>query len=205
MRYQGKITTWKDDQGFGFITPNMGGEPVFVHIKAFANRQRRPAGSEIVTYEMANDAKGRLQARNVAYVSERRAAPQSSSGPSRLPLVLAALFLVFVAFIGLTARVPLGLLGLYAGASLVTFIAYAIDKSAAQSGRWRTQENTLHLLALIGGWPGALIAQNRLRHKSRKGSFLLVFWATALLNCGGLAWLLTAPGGRALRSTFGIG
>jgi cold shock CspA family protein len=35
MRYQGKITTWKDDQGFGFITPNMGGEPVFVHIKAF--------------------------------------------------------------------------------------------------------------------------------------------------------------------------
>ena len=204
MRYQGKITSWKDDQGFGFITPNMGGEPVFVHIKAFANRQRRPAGSEIVTYEMASDAKGRLQARNVAYVGERRAAPRSSSGPSRLPLVIAALFLVFVAFIGLTARVPLGLLGLYAGASLVTFIAYAIDKSAAQSGRWRTQESTLHLLALIGGWPGALIAQNRLRHKSRKGSFLLVFWVTVLLNCGGLIWLLSTTGGRVLRSTLGI-
>ena len=205
MRYQGKITTWKDDQGFGFITPNMGGEPVFVHIKAFANRQRRPAGSEIVTYEMASDGKGRLQARNVAYVSERRATPLRPSGPSRLPLAIAALFLVFIAFFGLTARVPLGLPGLYAGASLVTFIAYAIDKSAAQSGRWRTQESTLHLLALIGGWPGALIAQNRLRHKSRKGSFLLVFWATVLLNCGGLIWLLSAPGGRALRSTFGIG
>jgi uncharacterized membrane protein YsdA (DUF1294 family)/cold shock CspA family protein len=204
MRYQGRITSWKDDQGFGFITPNMGGEPVFVHIKAFANRQRRPAGSEIVTYEMTNDAKGRLQARNVAYVSERRAVPLRASGLSPWPLAIAALFLVFIAFFGLTARVPLGLLGLYAGASLVTFIAYAIDKSAAQSGRWRTQESTLHLLSLIGGWPGALIAQNRLRHKSRKGSFLLVFWATALLNCGGLAWLLTAPGGRALRSTFGI-
>jgi len=205
MRYQGKITNWKDDQGFGFITPNMGGEPVFVHIKAFANRQRRPAGSEIVTYEMVSDAKGRLQARNVAYVSERREVPLRASDLSPWPLAIAALFLVFIAFFGLTARVPLGLLGLYAGASLVTFIAYAIDKSAAQSGRWRTQESTLHLLALIGGWPGALIAQNRLRHKSRKASFLLVFWATALLNCGGLAWLLTAPGGRALRSTFGIG
>ena len=99
---------------------------------------------------------------------------------------------------------PLGLLGLYAGASLVTFIAYAIDKSAAQSGRWRTQESTLHLLALIGGWPGALIAQNRLRHKSRKGSFLLVFWVTVLLNCGGLIWLLSTTGGRVLRSTLGI-
>jgi uncharacterized membrane protein YsdA (DUF1294 family) len=153
---------------------------------------------------MASDTKGRLQARNVAYVSERRAAPRSSSGPSRLPLVLAALFLVFVAFIGLTARVPLGLLGLYAGASLVTFIAYAIDKSAAQSGRWRTQESTLHLLALIGGWPGALIAQNRLRHKSRKGPFLLAFWVTVLLNCGGLIWLLSTAGGQVLRSTLGI-
>lgn len=205
MRYQGKITAWKDDQGFGFITPNMGGEPVFVHIKAFANRQRRPAGSEIVTYEMASDGKGRPQARNVAYISERRATALRPSGPSRLPLAAAALFLVFIAFFGLTARVPLGLPGLYLGASLVTFIAYAIDKSAAQSGRWRTQESTLHLLALIGGWPGALIAQNRLRHKSRKASFLLVFWATVLVNCASLAWLLSAPGSRALRSTFGIG
>ena len=133
MRYQGKITTWKDDQGFGFITPNMGGEPVFVHIKAFANRQRRPAGSEIVTYEMASDAKGRLQARNVAYVSERRAAPRSPSGPSRLPLAIAALFLIFIAFFGLTVRVLFGFLGLYFGVSFVTFIVYVFDKLVVQN------------------------------------------------------------------------
>lgn len=205
MRYQGKITSWKDDQGFGFITPNMGGEPVFVHIKAFTNRQRRPAGSEIVTYEMASDGKGRSQACHVAYVSERRAVPLKTSGPSRLPLVIAVLFLIFIAIFGLTARVPLGLLGLYLGASLVTFVAYALDKSAAQGGRWRTQESTLHLLALIGGWPGALIAQNRLRHKSRKTSFQLVFWMTVLLNCGGLGWLLSTPGNPVLRSAFGLG
>ncbi|MDP3638593.1 MAG: DUF1294 domain-containing protein, partial [Azonexus sp.] len=83
--------------------------------------------------------------------------------------------------------------------------AYALDKSAAQGGRWRTQESTLHLLALIGGWPGALIAQNRLRHKSRKTSFQLVFWMTVLLNCGGLGWLLSTPGNPVLRSAFGLG
>ena len=210
MRYQGKITTWKDDQGFGFITPNMGGEPIFVHIKAFANRSRRPLANEIVTYELANDTQGRQQARQVAHVAPsahfggRRAVPARASGTSRLPLAIAGLFLVFVAFAGLTARLPLIIVGLYVGASLITFIAYAIDKSAAQSGRWRTQESTLHLLALIGGWPGALIAQNRLRHKSRKTAFQVVFWATALLNCGGLAWLLKAPGGQALRSAIGI-
>ena len=49
MRQQGKITKWKDDQGFGFITPDSGGEQVFVHIKSFSNRQRRPIGNEIVT------------------------------------------------------------------------------------------------------------------------------------------------------------
>jgi cold shock CspA family protein len=49
MRHQGKITSWKDEQGFGFITPNVGGNQVFVHVKAFIGRQKRPVGHEIVT------------------------------------------------------------------------------------------------------------------------------------------------------------
>jgi uncharacterized membrane protein YsdA (DUF1294 family) len=57
---------------------------------------------------------------------------------------------------------------IYAGASLIAFVAYALDKAAARAGRWRTQESTLHLLALIGGWPGALLAQRQFRHKTAR-------------------------------------
>ena len=67
-------------------------------------------------------------------------------------------------------------------------IVYAADKSAARRHEWRTPERTLHLLALVGGWPGALVAQTVFRHKSRKTSFRIVFWTTVALNCGALAW-----------------
>jgi uncharacterized membrane protein YsdA (DUF1294 family) len=72
-------------------------------------------------------------------------------------------------------------------ASAAAFIAYAVDKSAARRGARRLPERWLHLLAAIGGWPGALAAQRLLRHKSRKTEFLLVFWLTVALNCGLLA------------------
>ena len=68
------------------------------------------------------------------------------------------------------------------GLSLAAFMAYAFDKSAAVSGRWRTAENTLHLFALAGGWPGALLAQQLLRHKTSKPGFVGVFWITVALN-----------------------
>jgi uncharacterized membrane protein YsdA (DUF1294 family) len=84
---------------------------------------------------------------------------------------------------------PVLVLGLYAMASIAAFAAYAFDKSAAKNGRWRTPERTLLALGLIGGWPGALLAQRVLRHKSRKISFQLSFWASVMLNCGALIWL----------------
>lgn len=202
MRYQGKITTWKDDKGFGFITPNADGKQVFVHINSFSNRQRRPVGNESVTYELKVDAKGRAQAENVTFAGERIPSP-GPPGRSNIPLSLAALFLAFVAGATFAGKLPLAVLGLYLAASAVAFIAYALDKAAAKSDRWRTHESTLHLFGLMGGWPGALAAQRLLRHKWKKASFQVVFWATVILNCAALGWLLSSSGVGTLRSIFG--
>ena len=205
MRYQGKITRWKDEQGYGFIAPNMGGDEVFLHIKAFQPRQPRPAGDEIVTYELAFDAKGRPRAAAVAVVVGAGRRPvRGNAGPSRFPLWVAGLFFAFVGVSTATGKLPPVLLGGYVVISLIAFAAYALDKSAAQDGRWRTPENTLHLLALLGGWPGALVAQDRLRHKSSKTSFLVIFWMTAALNCAVLGLYLMPNGGKVLRAALGV-
>lgn len=199
MRYQGRITNWKDDRGFGFIVQNGGTEQVFVHVKSFKSRQQRPVGNEIVTYEVTTDAKGRKQAVNVAF-AVNALEPARPPKTGTLTLYLAAFFLVFVASATLARKLPMVVLGLYLGGSLITYLVYAMDKSAARQGAWRTKEDTLHLLGVVGGWPGALLAQKQLRHKSRKASFQAVFWTTVVINCGALGWLLTPSGGALIRS-----
>jgi uncharacterized membrane protein YsdA (DUF1294 family)/cold shock CspA family protein len=202
MRYQGRITIWKDNQGFGFITPNGGGEPVFLHIKTFSNRQRRPVGNELVTYELTVDERRRLRAVDVAFVGESRV--ERSTGGSRWgPTAFVALFLVFVTGAVITGKLPLAVLGVYFAASVIAFLVYWYDKSAAEKSLWRTQESTLHLFGLIGGWPGALLAQKLFRHKSRKREFQAVFWATVVLNCAALVVYASPTASRAVLSIFG--
>lgn len=77
----------------------------------------------------------------------------------------------------------------YAAASLIAFLVYAADKFAARRNERRIPERTLHLLALAGGWPGGMLAQRMLRHKSRKPVFHFVLWTSALLHLAALAWL----------------
>ena len=199
MRTKGKITTWNDDKGFGFITPSTGGKQVFVHVKAFSNRNQRPEIDQLVTYALSTDGKGRPSAIKATLAGDRLPERLKRSNDSLL-VIVAASFLVVVGAAVLAAEMPPLVLVLYMVASLITFIVYAVDKSAAQKGAWRTQESTLHLLSLVGGWPGALLAQQKLRHKSKKQSFRTVFWLTVLLNCGVFVWLLTPTGAVTLRA-----
>lgn len=117
-----------------------------------------------------------------------------------LSVIIAGLFLIIVGGAVVLSKIPPLIFAIYVVVSLITFIIYAVDKSAARKGTWRTQESTLHLLSLVGGWPGALIAQQTLRHKSRKQPFRAVFWVTVLINCGAFIWLFTPAGSDLLQS-----
>ncbi|MBB1627317.1 DUF1294 domain-containing protein [Achromobacter sp. UMC71] len=94
-------------------------------------------------------------------------------------------------------HVPLWVGLAYLMLSLITFGIYARDKALARAGRWRIPERTLHGLALIGGWPGALLAQRWLRHKSVKRPFRMGYWITVVLNIA-LFVAFWSPAGRAL-------
>jgi uncharacterized membrane protein YsdA (DUF1294 family)/cold shock CspA family protein len=197
MRYQGKVTNWKDDQGFGFVTPNGGGQKAFVHIKAFSKSAYRPTDGDIITYELATDERSRFFAKNIQF-AVGSAMPSTSNKSHSLGLYFAITFFLLIVISALLGLLPLTIVGLYFSLSIVTFLAYAIDKSAARNNRWRIKESTLHLFSLIGGWPGALVAQKALRHKSKKQEFQTVFWVTVISNCFILGWLLVTKSG----STF---
>jgi uncharacterized membrane protein YsdA (DUF1294 family)/cold shock CspA family protein len=194
LQLQGKISTWNDEKGFGFITPLSGGERIFVHIKAIKNHHQRPQLNQVVYYTRSKDKQGRFCAVDVVYVGAPSASPQRT-----IQQIAALMFVVlFFAALGILTFVmqviPLFVIALYTIASVVTFISYAVDKAAAQKGGWRTAEATLHSLSLFGGWPGALIAQQALRHKSSKAEFKGVYKFTAVLNVAVTFWLLTPHG-----------
>jgi uncharacterized membrane protein YsdA (DUF1294 family)/cold shock CspA family protein len=190
MRIKGSITTWNDEKGFGFITPDGGGKQVFIHISDFNNRTHRPELNQQVVYTLSHDKQNRVCAKNATLAGDKLR--KKSRG---LPSIIFALsFLVIVSVAVLLDKAPPLILYVYLIASLLTFLKYALDKSAAKKSKWRTPESTLHLFSIVGGWPGALIAQQILRHKSKKLSFRIVFWFTVLLNCGGVAWILTPNG-----------
>lgn len=78
----------------------------------------------------------------------------------------------------------------YLLASLVCFIAYARDKSAARRRTRRTPERSLLLMGLVGGWPGGWLAQRSLRHKTLKLPFRHWFWLTVGVNVAALGGAL---------------
>lgn len=130
---------------------------------------------------MQREAPKRPQAR------PQRAAPRPSALPGAL-LILA--YVALWTWANAQGRLPSAMAAVVAGLSVLTFGVYGADKQAARTGQRRTPENTLHLLALAGGWPGAWAAQRWFRHKTSKARFIAAYRATVWLHLAVvLAWV----------------
>jgi uncharacterized membrane protein YsdA (DUF1294 family)/cold shock CspA family protein len=198
QRLQGVVSQWDADKGYGFITVAGSGERLFAHARAFGLRPNRPYVGEAVSFEVGLDAQGKRRARKLRGTAPPSAPPAAPAAPASPPkrdasriLLLIPLFAAWVLACELVWGLPRWLWGAYSAMSLATFIVYWGDKRAAQRGSWRVAEGTLHALALFGGWPGALLGQELLRHKSAKRSFRRAFWATVLVNVLVFAALFT--------------
>jgi len=111
-----------------------------------------------------------------------RARPTRSRRSGRSGYLVIAVFLLSYAVIGMIRPVPLWVAAVYSLASMAAFIVYAVDKSAARANRRRVSERNLLLVGLLGGWPGAIVAQQLLRHKTQKASFRRAFWVSVVVN-----------------------
>jgi uncharacterized membrane protein YsdA (DUF1294 family)/cold shock CspA family protein len=185
MRIDGTLKSWNDERGFGFINPTQGGQEIFVHIKAFQGRTERPQVGQRLTFEIEVNSDGKKRAKlvqqgRIARVSRGRRDSPAQWGTASYFAIPA--FLLVYALVATIWRVSNWVAALYLAASVVCFVVYVVDKSAAVAGRWRVSESTLIFLGLVGGWPGAIVAQQVSRHKSNKAAFRSVFWGSVVLN-----------------------
>ena len=172
----GQIIEWNEAKGYGFVGD--GKQRVFAHIRDFTERPHSPQPGDTVTYTLGTDRQGRTCAQSI-----------------RLPFTgmpLRCVHFIGLAFLLVTPAIAIArlfwtdlawaLTGWVVLASAITYGLYAWDKRCAQRGEWRISEQFLHIWELIGGWPGAFLAQRRLRHKSAKFSYLFTFWLIIALH-----------------------
>ena len=180
-RETGVVKAWNPDRGFGFVE-RPAAPDLFLHIKAFPRGAPDPAVGDEVTFEVEVQPDGKLRAAQARRAGESYVPPVRPTSPIIGTLAILAFAAIYVLVELYWGPVPLWVLFLYLGVSAITFGSYAIDKSAARLKQRRVAETSLILLGMLGGWPGAILAQQLLRHKTAKRSFRAVFWVSVLIN-----------------------
>jgi len=167
-----KIVEWDNQRGYGFLQVGKG--RVFLHHRDFAERHKRPAVGDFIRFTVGLDAKGRTCAKDAVHVND--------GGRIRVVAVILLAGLLVLPAIALHRR---GMDFRWVGAYVLvmgalSYWCYATDKRRAREKAWRVSEGSLHLTELLGGWPGAFLAQRHLRHKCSKAGYQSVFWLIVL-------------------------
>lgn len=211
MRIEGAFKAWNDDRGFGFIQRGPGEPDVFVHINNCQLGALRPSLGMRVSLEVSKAADGKLSAKEVRLLKPTPGSPTEQAAvkqrreprePARtgrgwdktsliaLGVLVGSFSLISIIWQqGAYVWMALG----YVVMSCVSALVYVFDKDAAERGLWRVSEETLHVIDVLGGWPGAILVQQLLRHKTAKMAFRVVFWTSVIMNmlvCWGLMLLL---------------
>jgi uncharacterized membrane protein YsdA (DUF1294 family)/cold shock CspA family protein len=187
MRLEGKVIKWQNDKGFGFIEPINGSPDLFFHENFLRNQSRRPVVGDEVTFEITTNQEEKKRAERILFRGERD--PWKSDKVFDVFYSsLSCVFLICIGVLVFLEKIDPIVLILYLLLSLITYFLYRQDKIKAKNDEWRTPEKKLHFFSLIGGWPGALIAQRLLRHKSRKQSFQVFFYITVILNISAISF-----------------
>lgn len=198
MTRTGTIQRWDAARAFGFIRGDGGGAEVFFHVRDWQGSHPPKLGARVRYEEIHVGGKGPrgmavapesgtaarpAPARAARPAASARTAPHPAASGGAAWIWLALPVWVAVLATGIVlGRLPAWVAGALLALNAATFAVYMADKAAAQNGTWRTRESTLHLLSLLGGWPGARLAQGLFRHKSSKASFQQTYAATVLLN-----------------------
>lgn len=211
MQLTGKVVFWQDEKGFGFLICDQTNQKLFFHIRDLlpnpaTNIKARPVEGDSLLFNMGSDKQGRpiATALQLQRSSAAEQMPQVTSSRKNtvdlayaqdLALYFRAAFLMLVIIALLFGTLPYLLPMLYLEASLFTYWLYQADKNAAIARQsQRLPEESLQMFSLIGGWPGALVAQKKLAHKRSKPLFQREFWLIVLANCLLLVWLLSQHG-----------
>lgn len=181
---RGRIAQWDAHRGFGFIEREDRRGQVFLHFKDFKAKGVLPSVGDSVEFRLGLDPKGRECAMAAALLpGVTLKFPQDELAGTEIgrvkvwEMALLSGLLVAPGLACLNAKLPLHWVGLYVlGISTVSYRTYKADKRRAALKERRVPERRLHILELLGGWPGAYVAQRTLRHKIAKPPFKFWFW-----------------------------
>lgn len=180
----GEIIQWQPEKSSGLVQVAQLDEPIIFHLHDVENPQISPQVGEKVTIQAAYDA-NTLRWTATQITSEQRQQQmqqQKIKKPAFLwqgvlfGLVATAVWLLVLAMTERWLIIPTIFM------SVISFALFAIDKYKARHQQWRIAESSLHLMDLLGGWCGGLLAMTALRHKIHKKSFLVIFIITVIMH-----------------------